>query len=798
MQLRLLDRSWTVTPVVDHPFHRPYYGAVPTVPAQVPGHVHTDLVAAGVIGDPFVGMLEFGARWVDETDWVFGCEFEWQPSEGLPLRVLRFEGLDTVATVLLNGEEIGRSDNFFLPLELDVTGKLIPGINRLQVKLESAVRVGMERRAKYLAEQGLPTETAWFDEHAFVRKPGYMSGWDWGPRIVSCGIWAPVVLLEYASRINHVSVLSEHLGRERFRVWIDAECEGAGELSATWDDQPFGPDLSLEVVSNTWWPNGEGEPYLHRATITFGDHTVERKVGLRTVKLLRIPDKDGTSFEFEVNGRRIWSRGFNWIPHDSFPSRITPTEVEAAVARYAKLGANMLRVWGGGMYETEAFYDACDRHGIMVWQDFPYACSYTPDDEPAQQVARSEADFHIRRLRDRASHVLWCGNNENRSLYYGRWSGTGILPSRFYGEKLYDDTLKKAVESGDPAKAYVESSPLLVNGLPGANCPTVHSDDHYWDVWHGRGDWVHYRDSDTRFSSEFGFASSCGWRAWNRVGNNLSSPEQPAVRWHDKTGKPWDVFRGLVELHYPHAENLEDWVYTSQLNQRDAVRFAIEHYRSNPACRGALIWQVNDCWPVQSWALEDYARQLKPAGMEIERLFAPVLICAQVEGANLKIAVCNDSQARVEERLTVTFFDTVALTTQTENTVGLVLDPDERKTAAEYPLQGFPTNRTACRIELSGHPGATRWLLLGEPKHAELGSPQIGSDWDGDDFRVRVTGFVQDLQLVSLAGSEIIDSESGLPGTRSYTGINLSISWRIIGPKQGLVLRSIAGVYARM
>ena len=791
MNTRLLDSGWTLGTPYTPPYHRPQVHGHPEIPASVPGHVHSDLVKAGVIVDPFTGMAEAGAQWVDEMDWVYRCTFDWQPTDGTPRRTLRFGGIDTVATVMLNGEQVGPSNNFFLPLEIDVTDRLVAGANTLEIQIESPVRVGDQRRAEYFAQESLPTDTCFFDERAFVRKPGYMSGWDWGPRLVSAGIWQAVELVEFSHRIVECSVLSEALGGNRFRLKLETQTEGDGLLQATAAGVPFGPDGTLEIESELWWPNGEGRPALIPVEVSFGDHRIVRHVGLRTVELVREKDEWGTTFEFKVNGRRVWARGANWIPHHSFPSLVTREDVFAAVKKYAQLGMNMLRVWGGGLYETEDFYDACDQFGIMVWQDFPYACSHYPDDPTAQQVAREEAAFHIRRLRDRASHVLWCGNNENRSMYYGKWLGTGRLAPRFYGEVIYDDVLKQAVIQGDPGKAYVESSPLFVKQMPGHDDATLNSDDHYWDVWHGRGDWTYYRESDTRFSSEFGFAASCTPATWDKVAPGLQDPEGPVVRWHDKTNKPWSVFRDMVELHYPRARSLEEWICTSQLNQRDALRAAFEHYRTNPACRGALIWQANDCWPVQSWAIEDFSRLLKPAGFEMARLLAPLLLTADVVHGELQVSACNDSQTRLLDELEITFVDTVTGEVVRRKAASVSLDADDRRVLHAVSVSDFQPYRTAFRVSFKGNSAAPRWGLLCEPKAAEIRPGKIEVVPSSEGFRCTVRSFVFDL---TLSAETPLSNSAGLAGTFAVTAMpGESFVFRCAQTPLHLVARSLAG-----
>ena len=785
----LLVDNWRFCIAGEDPgYMRPQTQDLGWLKAEVPGYVHTDLMRHRVIGDPFVEKQELGCRWVDERDWIYECTFDWSARDGLPNRALVFEGLDTVADVYLNGQMIGSFDNMFLKHELNVSDLLADGENTLRIYFHSAVRVGDERRSKYFAENGIAKETAWFDERAFIRKAGCMSGWDWGPRLVSCGIWKPIELIEYESRIQSVSAGQTYVGGGRFQVDVQVDVEGAGEVEVFWNGSPV--ERSFETADAIWWPNGEGDAVLHDLEVRLGEQVVKKKVGLRTIELRRQPDEVGTSFEFMVNGWPVWSRGANWIPHDTFLTRVNREDIFASIERYRKLGMNMLRVWGGGVYESEDFYDACDAAGIMVWQDFPYACSYYPDGEAEQKRAYEEAVTEIKRLKGRTSLALWCGNNENRALWSGKWGGVETAPDRFYGEVIYDEVLKRAVADTDPSRTYVESSPLLVNGLvPETLMPAqLHSDDHYWDVWHGQGDWVHYHDSKTRFSSEFGFASSCSRDAWGLVSDRDMSIEDASVDWHNKTSKTSEEFQAYVEIHYPKSESLDDWIYYSQLNQRDAMRCAIEHYRSNPACRGALIWQINDCWPVQSWALEDSARRLKPAGFELIRLYAPVLIGANLVDQEVQITVCNDSANELRDTAVVEFMDGWGEVLG-QSKLEVCLAGNEREMQSVPLLCGAKI----ARITLKSGVCPDRHLLVDEPKDYQFEAVPLQATCDGETLVVRCPGYVHDLAIWNDSSADkcVVESD-GIVGLRPYTGRDLTLKFNV-GECGRLRARSLAG-----
>ena len=806
MKTTALHSDWTFRPLGLEPdYHQPQLQRPGPMPAQVPGSVHLDLVREGVIADPFARRAEIGAAWVDGTDWSYATTFAWSPTEGAPRRVLRFAGLDTVCEVFLNGERVGASDNMFVPLEIDVTG-LLQAENDLRIDFRSAVKVGVERRRAYFEANGIPWETQWFDERAFVRKPGYMSGWDWGPRLVSCGVWGAVELLEFAGRIKEVSFLQERLESGRFRVWAEATTEGEGELTFEVAGQAFGPGESVELAGDLWWPAGEGPQTLHPARATFGGHTIDKRIGLRTIRLLRERDELGRSFEFEVNGRKVYARGANWIPDDSFVSRADPSRIRD----YPRLGFNMLRVWGGGFYESEAFYDLCDEAGLMVWQDFPYGCMYYPDSDAEVALATEEAALHVRRLRDRASLALWCGNNENEVMWLGRWGGKEKAPPRYYGERIYSEALPAALEAHGNGTDYIRTSPIgfEVEDPAISDRAERFGDSHYWDVWHGRGDWKFYDDSETRFSSEYGFASAPSMDVWQATFPSESLPhsggggqgegnrnaDDPEVWWHNKTGKTPEIFTGYVALHYPESKTLEDWTYYSQLNQRDAMRHGVEHFRRNPYCRGSLIWQINDCWPVQSWAMEDYHRLLKPAGQEMARVYAPTLVSVVLSGTGAEVWLAHEGPSPESGAVRVLAVDTVDGAMREIGVSAFSLKPGERTQALTLDLSDLDRGRSVIVATLDDRPETARWAFLSEPKDLQLGSPTLWTSVRGGELTLHVEGFVADLVVWDEADPRaVLGPWTGLPGLAAVTVANGTAVFPLGGAVTRLRARSLAG-----
>ncbi|MFQ3587689.1 MAG: hypothetical protein SNJ76_08520 [Fimbriimonadaceae bacterium] len=752
MKVTLLHTGWEFRETSASPL-------APWLPAAVPGFVHLDLMRNGVIPDPHERMFERGVQWVDETDWTYRCRFEWHPTAALPHRALRFEGLDTVAKIGLNGSAIGASDNMFLPVEFDVASILRPGQNELTVEFASAARVGRERDAEFRRAEGLGDEVARFPERSYVRKVQCMFGWDWGPRLVSCGIWQPVRLLEFANRLidTAVAVLPSvilppnatapipkdvvpTLENKPWMVRVQSEIFGAGvpvhrlhHPDGTVEERRGDGEFWVQKP-RLWWPHGHGEQPIYRIETVFDGQSKVRPIGFRTIRLLQIPDPNepnGATFEFEVNGRRIYALGANWIPDDTFVTRTTPERLRAQIERAVAMNMNMLRVWGGGHYESDAFYDLCDEYGIMVWQDFAYACAYYPDREPHQEEARREAEHHVKRLANRPSLALWCGNNENLMLWHQSWGGWERRPPRYYGENIYDRVLPETVAKFSPNVAYVVSSPVGSNPITtpegrwarGCN-EGDRGDQHYWDVWHGRGDWTFYADSTARFASEFGFSASPSLSLWEKtIDPEIDwDPVGPVVRWHDKTGKTAAVYHGFVERHYPPIRTMEDLHYGSSLNQRDAIRFAVEHYRHGTRCRGTLIWQLNDCWPVQSWALIDSHGVIKPAGRELQRAYAPVLVSAAVgPDGRAFVRIANDSPDACSLDLELRAVSLSDGTVLASEAVSARIDSGGRAESGALDVSAFAAESTAVAVFDAG--GLKAWKLLAEPKDVVLPPP---------------------------------------------------------------------------
>lgn len=665
VRTRVLDSGWTFRE--ENAPQIPNSSPGSWLPARVPGHVHLDLQRNGVIADPFVRMHERGVQWVDEVAWTYRCEFAVDEADiGSPRQILRFEGLDTIASVRLNEVPVGATENMFVPHEFEVSGVLVPGVNVLEVTFASAQRVGEERLSATSAKDEESADAAarsgrlGLTPRSMVRKAQYMFGWDWGPRLRSCGIWLPVSLVTVpTARITatgwETSFQSDGTCVVIARLDVDGDAE---QLTATARLAGHGTSVEaavqlqggaaeLELVirdPQRWWPAGHGDQPLYDLEISLLGDGAEidhrsLRIGLREIALIREPDEAGETFAFAVNGRRIFAKGANWIPDNSFPSADASVRVPALLKLAKDCGMNMLRIWGGGIYETETFYDTCDELGLLVWQDFPYACGQYPDDEATVAHAADEARNAVRRLRNHTSLALWCGNNENQWLH---WMGAFGLPHpRLFGEILYNEVLPGVVAEEDPGRPYWPGSPFGTEPNPSGDSD---GDCHYWNVWHGAGDWRHYTQCRARFVSEFGFSGPPAKRTLEEA-LDLSDlgVDTPGMRWHDKTNKGYETYLGYIALHYPEPVTFEDLIYYGQLNQAEGMRFGIEHFRRlRPHTMGTLAWQLNDCWPVQSWAWVDHQLRPKAVWYAARRFYAPLLLSLVLDGDRVASHLVND------------------------------------------------------------------------------------------------------------------------------------------------------------
>ncbi|MCC5931742.1 MAG: glycoside hydrolase family 2 protein [Cyclobacteriaceae bacterium] len=655
--------------------------------ASVPGTVHTDLYRNGKVDDPFYRTNERDQQWIDKVDWEYQGTFEVSPGflDNDQIEV-NFEGLDTYADVFINDQKVLSTENMFVRYKADIKPYITLGTNKVRVYFHSPIQKGLEKLEAH--GFGLPasndqSENGGLEDKrvsVFSRKAGYHYGWDWGPRFVTSGIWKPMSIRGWKNALlRDVFIRQMDLSDELAKLRAVSEVEAFEATEAVYgvyhEDKLLAEtgvklqtglnilklDFNIEKPKR-WWSNGLGEPHLYELEVKLlvdktYQESVTQNVGLRTLRLIQEPDEKGKTFYFELNGVPVFAKGANYIPNDNFLPRVSNREYETVVMSAKNANMNMLRIWGGGIYENKIFYDLCDKNGIMVWQDFMFACSMYPGDQAFLNNVRLEAVDNVKRLRQHPSIVLWCGNNEIDGAWsnYDEKAGWGwkqqyTAEQRKYIWQAYEDVfheiLPEVVQEWDPDRYYWPSSPMA--GLTGG--PDQHANDftrgdiHYWGVWHGLEPFENFKTNVGRFMSEYGFQS---FPEYNTV-RRYSEPEDwdiesEVMAAHQRSGIGNLRIKEYMSWDYRIPKNFEHFLYVGQLLQAEGMKAAFEAHRSAmPYCMGSLYWQLNDCWPVASWSSTDYYRNWKAMHYFARDAFKEVATSIHETEEEIEVIVASD------------------------------------------------------------------------------------------------------------------------------------------------------------
>ncbi|MFF4892142.1 glycoside hydrolase family 2 protein [Micromonospora chersina] len=637
------------------------------VPATVPGEVHTDLLAAGLIPDPYLDDNENGLGWIGRTDWVYETTFDRRP--GGDERVdLVCAGLDTVATVTLNGTEVGRTENQHRGYRFPAGPLLRPGANTLTVRFDSPYRYAEAHRDR-LGDR----PNAYPEPFHFIRKTACNFGWDWGPTVVTAGIWQKIGLHAWSTArlatVRPLVTVEDGVGRVEVRV----EVERAGDDPLTVRATVAGVAVEAAVPAGErhavatltvrdpalWWPVGYGDQPLHDLVVTLcaADGRAldgwSRRIGFRSVRLDTAPDAHGSAFTLHVNGVPVFVRGVNWIPDDAFPNRVTRARLAERFAQAVGANVNLLRVWGGGRYESEDFYELADELGLLVQQDFLFACAAYPEEEPFRTEVEAEAREQVTRLASHPSLVLWTGNNENIWGWHD-WDWQEPLAGRTWGRGYYLELLPAIVAELDPTRPYWPGSPWSGSEDVHPNDP-AHGTTHIWDVWN-TDDYTKYREYVPRFVAEFGYQAPPAYATLRRaLSDEPLAHDSPGMAHHQKAADGDRKLQRGLDAHLPAPADFDDWHFLTQLNQARAIQLGVEHFRSyRPICMGTIVWQLNDCWPVTSWAAVDGDGRRKPLWYALRRAYADRLLTVQPRDGGLALVAVNETGEAWRAPATVT------------------------------------------------------------------------------------------------------------------------------------------------
>ncbi|MBJ7881704.1 beta-mannosidase [Gelidibacter salicanalis] len=639
--------------------------------ARVPGNVHSDLFRNNFIKNPFIGSNALELQWISNTDWEYRTEFQLDNTILRKKHIeLNFEGLDTYATVYLNDSIILKSNNAFRTFHVDVT-KLLKKYNYMHIIFEKTSTYETIAKAKLPYE--LPE-----GNRIFTRKTQFQYGWDWGPILNTSGIWRPITLSAWNDfKIHDAYIEQTELSDDLAKFKIDLEVSSSYKDPITYEiyvngalnseiSKTSSSEINFQIENPTlWWPHNIGTPYLYDIKIIAKHNrttldTISIKKGIRTIELITDKDSIGQSFYFKVNGVDVFMKGSNYIPQHSLQDQVTPAHYEQLTQNVVDANMNMLRVWGGGIYEDDLFYDLCDEKGILVWQDFMFACAMYPGDAEFLENVKREALDNVKRLRNHASIALWCGNNENNEA----WHNWGWQKGRSEAEKteiwdnylkVFDTMLPNIVKSYTNTD-YWESSPKHGRLNP---LYKTEGDAHDWWLWHSGYPFEYLEENVPRFMSEFGFQGFPSYEVMRFVNqSDAISMSSTGFLSHQKHIRGFELIKQYMQRDFPVPDQPEDYVYMSQLLQAFGMTKGFEaHRRARPYNMGTLYWQLNDVWPSVSWASLDYMGNWKALHYFTKKAFENVLISSYATNDTLKTYIINDKLQPLHGKLHIRILD---------------------------------------------------------------------------------------------------------------------------------------------
>ncbi|MBN1599333.1 MAG: glycoside hydrolase family 2 protein [Bacteroidales bacterium] len=677
-------------------------GGEEDIVAEVPGTVHTDLLRQDIITSPYYRDNEKELQWIDKENWIYSCRFNINGNQLESQKIfLLFKGIDTYADVFLNDSMILQTNNMFRSWKVDIKHILTKGENTLRVKIYSPIKIGLDKLDEYgiaLPAVNDQSQIGGIGEKrvsVFTRKAPYHYGWDWGPRFVTMGIWRPVELQFIdAAEITNIFLRQRKVNKEVAEINAEISATAFKDGDYKIEILEYGSDKVIAAKNikleedNTenielnfkiedpklWWPNGYGEPYIYsfKTCLYKDDKLLDKeitKTGIRTIEVIREKDSVGTSFYFSVNGVPVFAKGANYIPNDCFVTRVGEDKYKTIISSAAEANMNMLRVWGGGIYENDIFYELCDELGILVWQDFMFACSMYPGNPEFLDNVKEEAIENVVRLRNHPCIALWCGNNENDAAWCRESENCGWGWKQRYDEEqrrivwdaydtLFHKILPDIVQKYDADKFYWPSSPLESEGKS-SGYESKSGDVHYWGVWHGGEPFERFGEVIPRFMSEYGFQS---FPEMNTI-RRFTEPEDHGIYSdvmlaHQRSPIGNQKIKEYMEKYFQVPDKFEDLIYMSQLLQAYGIESGIKYHRLNkPYCMGSLYWQLNDTWPGPSWAGIDYYGNWKALHYAARDAFGKTTVTTLQQDDQIGCYILNDDKNLSDAELIITVLD---------------------------------------------------------------------------------------------------------------------------------------------
>ena len=680
--------------------------------AIVPGTVHTDLLKHKLIDEPFYDDNESKLNWICENDWVYKTTFDKPKGFEKELsQFLIFEGLDTVSEIYLNKKLLGKSDNMFVKYEFEISSLLKDKNNELEVRFTSPIKYAKSIEKKYGKLSAALTS-----ERVYIRKAQYSFGWDWGPSFPTMGIWQPVYLLQkdlnsiksftfVTNKITskkadvEVKINLNHKTKSKFIIRVGLSNSSQNFVSEKVIDSNKEAAIKLKVENpKLWWPNNEGDQNLYDLNISLIDELgnkideKNKKVGIRIISL-QLKNNNDSTFRFIINNKPLFAKGVNWIPADSFLPRVTKEKYKALL-QYAKdAHMNIVRVWGGGFYENDIFYELCDELGLLIWQDFMFACASYPEHKNFLTNVSNEVTQNVKRLQHHPSIALWCGNNENEWIWQQEQKKSyKLMP----GYKIYHDLIPHIIKEIDPTRPYWPSSPFSFDEDPNSH---TSGNRHEWGIWSMWKDYEKVKEDQSLFVTEFGFQGPANKKTFEKyLSEKNRKINNPIFEFHNKQIEGPERLIKFLSSHLPIKTNWDDFLYLAQLNQGLALNTCLEHWRQNwTVTNGSIIWQINDCWPVTSWAIIDSELNPKIAYHFVKNIFNQQIVSVIKNNDDLMVQLVNNSSDDFKFKLKIDVF---------ENSGSLI-----NGTTINNQVAGN-TKKVFKKIPIGTLPGNKNWIII--------------------------------------------------------------------------------------
>ncbi len=667
--------------------------------SEIPGTVHTDLMKAELIPEPFYSDNETRLQWIGEIDWLYQTSFDFPKKISEDKKTyLVFESIDTAAEIFLNDKSLGCTNNMFIKYSFEVSKLLRKKNNKLEVVFTSA-----EKYAKAEEVKCGKLPVALRSERVYIRKAQYSFGWDWGPAFLTMGILRPVYLLQP----NEIHIedftfetlsISDNNAAARIKFSVDEPFNSKMKIRIALKDskqkmefEELPPVGSKEFIKefeiknpNLWWPNGSGDQHLYDLEIKIEKEKIvldelNKKIGIRTIKL-QLNENNKPTFRFVINNVPIFLKGADWIPADSFLPRVSNEKYRSLLSMAAIANMNVIRVWGGGIYENDVFYDLCDELGILIWQDFMFACASYPEHEEFLENAAEEAAQNILRLQYHPSIAIWCGNNENEWIWYREHRGSiKELP----GYRIYHDVIPEIVKRLDPLRPYWPSTPFGFDEDPNSE---LTGNRHQWEIWSLWMDYKKVRSDKSLFVTEFGFQSPANFETMKSIlPEDQFNPQSKIFEFHNKQVEGPERLFKFLSSHLPVKTELKDFIYLTQLNHGLALKECLEHWQLRfPETNGAIIWQLNDCWPVSSWSLIDSDLIPKMPYFFVKSAFSKQIIGFFENKDEIRVTVQNNDLQKFTGSFEINFISLSSGETKSSESKSVKFEPQSQKIIYSY------------------------------------------------------------------------------------------------------------------